>query len=96
MRRKESSEPKKGPLERLSDAFELPAILSSDSAHIELMGNKEAIVNGVRGIILYEEDTVRLSVGKKEIKFCGEGLELKAFSTSSVIVEGEIYSVEFL
>jgi sporulation protein YqfC len=86
----------KNPLNKLSQALDLPPSLSSNTAHIELMGNKEAIASGIGGIILYDENIIRLKQKNGEIKFCGEDLEIKSFGTSFAVICGRIISVEFL
>lgn len=93
MKKKKHSKP--SAIERISSALDIPPILSGNSAHIELMDNKEAIIDGVSGVILYDETVIRLSVGRREVKFLGNGLELRTFNTQEAVIVGNILSVEF-
>lgn len=62
---------------------------------IELLENRQAVVEGCKGVLEYSELCIRLSSGRFIIKFSGEGLALKTFNSSSAIVEGKITNVEF-
>lgn len=76
--------------------FELPADLVAGTPHLEFYGNREAVVEGCRGILEYDEDIVCLNMGKTNIRFMGRGLELRNFTDHSVVIDGFILSVEFL
>ncbi len=92
---KKKSGDRNNAINKISKALEIPAIISQNSAHIELMDNTEAIIDGVSGVILYDESEIRLSVGRREIKFSGQNLELRTFNDREAVVVGEILSVEF-
>lgn len=92
---KKKSGDRNNAINKISKALEIPAIISQHSAHIELMDNTEAIIDGVSGVILYDESEIRLSVGRREIKFSGQNLELRTFNNREAVVVGEILSVEF-
>jgi len=76
--------------------LELPPGVLSDTAHIELIGDKEASIEGVKGVIAYEPNEVKLNIGQKILRFTGLNLCLKCLTDESAIVVGEIKSLEFL
>lgn len=62
---------------------------------IELSGNREAIVDGCTGILEYDENSIRLAAGKLQVRFSGRGLQVRALTHSSAIVEGYILHMDF-
>ena len=76
------------PLEEPANAF-LPPV------RVELLGNRQAIVDGCRGIIEYSDSCIRLSTDRLILKFTGTGLTIKSLSDSGVIVEGTVLALEY-
>ncbi|GEM_PF-45666 len=79
-----------------------PSILSgpqrrmADLPYLELKGNREALIEGCKGILQYDTQIIRINTGAMIIAFCGRGLNIKCLTVSSLIVEGYITSVEFV
>jgi sporulation protein YqfC len=82
-------------LQKTVRALELTPDILSGMAHFELSGNREAVIDGCRGVIEYDENVIRLSAGKFMVRLTGRGLELRNFKKDSVIIEGYITSIEF-
>jgi sporulation protein YqfC len=83
-------------MQRVAKVMELPIDLVSGMSHMELSGNREAVVDGCTSVLEFDENIVRLSVGKYIIRFNGRGLTLKELTKNSVVVEGFITSIEFV
>ena len=81
--------------DRLSGVLQLPVNVVEGLPQMEVMGNKEAVIEGCDGVLEYNENVVRLSTGKLVIKFMGRGLILKCMTDTGVIVTGYITSIEF-
>lgn len=81
--------------EKTFSALELPPDMLSGMAHFEFSGNREAVVEGCRGILEYDENIVRLQAGKLTVRILGRGLTLRNLRRDSAIVSGFITSVEF-
>ena len=62
---------------------------------VELLGNRQAVVDGCRGIIEYSDTCIRLSAQGLILKFTGTGLEIRAFTHSEAIVAGTILGLEY-
>lgn len=77
------------------DALEIPPIIGSDM-HIEMFGSREMTVEGVRGVIEYDDSLVRLAAGKKELKIIGRSLNIRALTKTAATVTGQIISIEFV
>ncbi len=63
--------------------------------HIEFNSNTEAIVDGSKGVLQYNQNTVKLNCGRLILKFCGDSLSIRAVSIEQIIVSGQIVSFEF-
>ena len=82
--------PKRLPVvQNVEQALELPPGALSNSARLELCGNRRVVIEGCRGIQAYEEDQIRLSTTSGTIRFMG-------LTDDSAVITGYILSVEFL
>ena len=80
---------------RLDDVLELPAGTLSGGAHIELHSNREAVVDGCKGLIDYSDSAVRLNIGCGTVTFSGRSLEIKTLSDSEAVIAGWITDISF-
>ena len=62
---------------------------------IEMTGNRQALIEGSAGVLLYESERIKLSTGRMIITFCGRGLRLHCISGSCVEIYGFISNIEF-
>ena len=62
---------------------------------IELSGNREAVLEGSKGVLEYSPDTVRVNTVGMIVTFCGRGLDLRCISPSALIIGGTISRIEF-
>lgn len=81
--------------ESIGRCFDLPQDALSGYAHIELFGNREAIVEGCRGVLEYTDATVALNTGKLTVRFCGSNLTITAMQDSSTVIRGIITAIDF-
>lgn len=65
------------------------------SSHIELVGNTQCIVDGLKGIEKYSSEIIKVNLGKYCVTFFGDSLFINAFSPEGAIIEGFIVSLEF-
>lgn len=75
--------------------LDLPEIVHADVPHIEMQGNREAVVDGCRGVLEYEEDKIKLNAGMCVLLFRGSDLTIKTYSDSLTEITGEIIAIEF-
>ena len=71
----------------------LPPI--SGAPCIELSGNREAVLEGSRGVLEYAPEIVRVSTAGMIVSFFGRDLDLRCISPSALIVGGFITKIEF-
>lgn len=63
---------------------------------VELLQNRQAVVDGCKGVLEYSDTCIRLGADRLILRFTGTELLLRTFSSSSAIVEGNIVTVEFM
>ncbi|MEG0854252.1 MAG: YabP/YqfC family sporulation protein [Angelakisella sp.] len=63
---------------------------------VELLQNRQAVVDGCKGVLEYSDSCIRLSSDRLILRFTGKGLLLRTFNSTSAIVEGQIATVEFM
>lgn len=81
--------------ESIENALELPALLHPGCAHIDLAGNREAIVDGCKGILEYGDGFICLSLGSMSVKFCGDGLCIRSLKTEQAVISGTFTGISF-
>ncbi len=64
--------------------------------HLEISGNREIIVEGSRGILLYREEAIKLNAGNYILSVSGRGLHIKCMSESDLVIQGFITGIEYL
>ena len=81
----------------IADTSQMPfQSFISGMVQIELLSNCEAVVEGCRSILAYDEMEIKLATEKMKIAFYGRELSLKNLNSESVIIVGIIDRVEFI
>ena len=62
---------------------------------VELYAGKPAIIQGIKAILEYDENLLRVSSGTEEVRITGTELILKQMTAGGILVEGKISSAEF-
>lgn len=83
-------------LEKTAQAMEVPPDFTGGMVHVELSGNREAVVEGKCAILEYDDTVIRLHVGKYTLRFTGRGLSMRNLRKDYAIIEGYILSIEYL
>lgn len=73
-----------------------PATPATMQSHMELNGNREAVVEGCSGVLEYDAGVIRVKAGKLVVRFTGRGLVIKCLTADSLVVSGFITGIEFL
>lgn len=81
--------------EKFAEELGFPKAIMNGFNHIELFGNREAIVNDCAGILEYSDGRIKLNMGRNTILFCGSDLCMKEYGSSRAIISGNIITVEF-
>lgn len=67
-----------------------------DEPKIEMLGNREMIVDGCKGIVEYDETLIKLSLGDNVLSLSGDNLIIKSFDSSVAIISGQICDISFV
>jgi sporulation protein YqfC len=80
----------------LVKAMQLPSGLVPNSTHFEINSNREAVIEGYKGILEYTEEKTKINLGKMIVIFSGRKIVLKYQTADSLILEGFFSSIEFV
>ena len=94
-KRKLSLKPPRAKVDLLGKALELPPGALGKGAHIELSSNREATVDGCKGVMEYEECRIKLNIGSGSVTFCGRGLEITNLIGNQAVIAGFITGLEY-
>lgn len=76
--------------------MELPKDVLYGDVLIKLSGNREAIIENYKGILLYTNEEVAIACKKVTIRIYGCNLKILYFSGSDMKVIGEIQTITYL
>ena len=66
-----------------------------DPVNIEIKGNREATIEGLKSIAQYDENMIKINMNKMAISFFGRNLEIKCLSADALVIKGFITSIEY-
>ena len=69
---------------------------ASNSPIMEFISNREVMIEGVNGILEYDDSVVRLNSGRLIITFLGKQMSIKCLTASSLVITGCFTTVEFM
>lgn len=79
----------------IGKTLELPTSAIGRDGKIEMIGNKEATVDGCRCVVEYSDIKITLNIGSGNVTFIGSDLEISSLSAGVAVVRGIVASVEF-
>lgn len=78
---------------KMADVFEFPPDVVMDLHRITVIGNIQVYVENHRGITLYTDTAVKISVNGGEVVIKGNGLRLRTVYSDDIYVEGTITEI---
>jgi sporulation protein YqfC len=96
--RRPRRKPRKAIGERIREASEgmdVPGQLLPGFYHVELVQNRQAVVDGVKGVLSYSETQIQLNLQAVVVTFKGAGLSIRSYQTEQLILTGTIAEVHF-
>ena len=82
-------------VQQMGEQMDLPARLLPGFSHIELFQNRQAVVEGVRGVLSYSETQIQLNINAMVLTFKGADLSIQSYQTEQLILTGDIAEVHF-
>jgi len=80
---------------QLGDSLDLPAQLLPGFCHVELWQNRQAVIDGVRGVLSYSENCMQLNLGSLVVTFRGAGLTIKSYQQEQLQLMGTIAEIHY-
>jgi|GEM_PF-164753 len=93
---KKESVKKIGLKQRVTEILELPKEIVLNMPKLTMLGNGDLIVENYKGILEYDEGVIRLNTTSGIIKITGKNIYIKEITLESIMIFGEIQSLEFL
>ncbi len=82
-------------IESLGRKLELPSGIVGGGAHIELFSNREALIEGIKGVIEYNDCFIKLNIGRGTVEFWGNNMEISSLDCGELAINGKITKIEF-
>ena len=64
--------------------------------HMEISSNREVTLEGNKGVLEYNESSIKLLAGQYVVAFYGRGLHIICISETDVVIRGFITSIEYI
>lgn len=93
--RKRSSNRAENIIESITRSLDLPQDAVSGYAHVEISGNREAIIEGCQGVLEYGDSLIALNTGRLTVRICGCGLTIVSMQNGQAIIKGTITGVDY-
>ncbi|MCQ2514413.1 MAG: YabP/YqfC family sporulation protein [Ruminococcus sp.] len=81
---------------RNQESYSATSIAVGAVPMIEMVGNRNIMVEGSTGILLYESENIKINTNKMVVSFSGRNLTVRCISNSCVEITGFITKVEFM
>lgn len=95
-REKPAPPPARRSSEKLAQILDIPSTAVSNAAQIELLGNREAVIEGCKGILEYSDTLIKLNTAGMVLKISGRSLRIKVMTASGIVIEGFFTAMEFI
>lgn len=82
-------------MDSITRSLDLPQDAVSGYAHIEISGNREAIIEGCQGVLEYGDNLIALNTGKLTVRICGCGLTIISMQNGQAIIKGTITGLDY-
>ena len=69
--------------------------ITPSGTRVEVYSNKEAIIEGCKGILEYSGEYIKLRIGCGCVAFSGNGLYAQSFNGDSIVLRGVISNIEY-
>lgn len=81
--------------DKLGEELGLPKTVTQGLNYMEMLGNREAVVDGCKGILDYSEEKIKINLGNRAMCFSGSELCIKSLGREQAVISGNIYTIDF-
>ena len=82
--------------EKTERVLDLPSGVLTDGTRMELYGNRRVLIEGCRGIVKYDEDSIQLKIAEGVVRFLGCEMSIARLHPSCAAITGNLTAIEFL
>ena len=83
-------------MELAGSVLEVPGDVLYGDVLVRLSGNREAIIENYKGILLYTEEEIAIACKRFTLRICGSGLHIQYFSGSDMKVIGTVNTITYI
>ena len=83
-------------LSRAAEQFDLPEDLVAGLPYIELLGDRELLLDHHRGILSYSSEEMDINTGSMVLRLRGRNLQLLSMTENALRIGGEIDGLELI
>jgi len=80
---------------KITNIFDLPQSSLAGTSQMEISGNREVVIDGCQGVLIYEDNIIKLALRGMIATFRGRSLQIRALTHDSAIVCGFITGIDF-
>lgn len=82
-------------IDNFSDFFELPRELITSSTKITIIENQRLLIEGYKQVMDYYDNYIKIKTYNNEVVVDGKGLDIKEITDNALIIQGDIYSLNY-
>lgn len=81
--------------ERFANSVALPIETLFNLSQMQIVGNREVIIEGYQSILEYDDNLLRVRVKGMSLSFWGSDLQLSYMNDENIVVTGHFEQIEF-
>lgn len=70
--------------------------LHLNDAKIEMLSNREIIVDGCKGVVEYGENLIKLNIGELTLGIAGDEMLIESFDSGVTVIRGKLAEISFV
>ncbi len=67
-----------------------------NEAKIEMLSNREIIVDGCKGVVEYGENLIKLNIGELTLSLAGDEMLIESFDSGVAVIRGKFAEISFV
>lgn len=69
--------------------------LTLSGAKIEMLSNREIIIDGCKGVLDYGENQIKLNIGELTLSVAGDEMLVESFDSGVAVIRGRFSEISF-
>lgn len=70
--------------------------LHLNEAKIEMLSNREIIIDGCKGVVEYDENLIKLNIGELTLGIAGDEMLIDSFDSGVAVIRGKFAEISFV